>query len=1432
MEPLRRLMLLTAGILFLLHPAAGYGYRNQRKFSEDIDWSYAGTLNQNNWGKKFPSCSNAKQSPINIEESQSPVKLQFQKLLFDGWENPTGNGTTIKNNGKTVAVSVDGEFFVSGGGLRSKFKVGQILFHWGRCNASSPGSEHGLDGVRFPLEMQIYCYEPHKFGSLEESIKAGGRITALSVLFEISSEDNLNYSSILSGVNSVSRYGKKADVFPFTMRGLLPNSTEKYFIYNGSLTAPPCTETVEWVVFKNTAAISERQLEVFCEVMTLHQAGYVMLMDYLQNNHRGQQRQFRGQVFCSYTGTEDVHSPVCSSEPEGVQAVPYNRSSLLVTWERPRVVYDANIEKYAVSFGPPGPERPAEYLTDGDQDVGAMLDNLMANTSYEIQVVAVCINGLYGRVSPPLTVVMPTENPEKETYTDSSEFEEEDNYEPDLTWNEVEQIKNYNLKGSALGSPTSTTSASPFSTPSTIRTSTPELDQRRTTTGAIPSQSFLESGQAPSHSETTSYRVSSKPPERSKSVEILGSAGFSSKSPFQITTGEPLTTTPLYTNVNTEKGNYIVDPSEVSSTTSEGVTSFSEYDTIANTEGSYSRGIHRTTTSSFIPDDYDPTMNGPRDLPKFETEKGNYSVDTSKVSSTSEGVTTFSDYDIIANTEGSMHRTTTSSFIQDDYDPTTDLPKFETEKGNYSVDPSKVSSTSEGVTSFSDYPTRANKEGSYSRGMHRTTTSSLIQEDYDPTTDLPKFETETSSGSVHPGPKSSGIPRPSSTTISVLLSTVLLQGTQLIPNDASGSPESRVGSLRDGEKRAVVPLAVVSTLTVLSLIVLVGILVYWRVCFQTAHFYIDDVPSAGETPTSDKETAFPVKDFVSHVTELHRTQSFQREFKILKESYEACTVDMQMKTHSSNFPEETKETDSSAEDRHRTPLLLDSGEEGKSTDRINTNYVQGFKGSQSYITTRGPLASCVEDFWKTIWEKNVGVIVMISDQEGKGKRGGDWFWPPETQEEYGSLLVTEKKSKVRAFYTQRTFTVRSTKKGSEKDRTVELYHYTQWPDGGVPEFALPLLSFVRKSSRARRGPGPVLVHGSTGDQAGVFMVLDGGLKQIKDEGSVDVKGLLKHIHTQSHWQVQTQEQFVFIYDALVEAILFGETEVEETHLHKYVDELFTTQTTGGTQMQEQFQLVCGSAALENRDCSVIPVDRPLMSDSSEETLDHIKASFVSGYRMRREFIITQNPLPGTIGDFWRMIWEQRVQLIVSLPGTEGGESGVLWPHREPVNYGTFTVTETSKTCSSLSTEDVLVVHHYLLEATQGESVLEVRLCSAPCWPDPDGPPSRSLELLSLVGGGAPGGETPTAVHDQVGGVRSSSFCLLSSLTQQLEAEGSVDVFQTAKLLNLMRPGSFRHIEQYQFLYKAVLVLVTRRADNKEVQVQISAEEGTSLQSLV
>ncbi|XP_037306281.2 receptor-type tyrosine-protein phosphatase zeta isoform X3 [Pungitius pungitius] len=1337
-----RCWLLPAGLLVLIcQQARGYAYRNQRKFSEDIDWSYAGTLNQNNWAKKFPSCSNAKQSPIDIEESLAQVKLQYQKLTLEGWERPTTGATTIKNDGKTVAVDLDGEFYVSGGGLRSKFKVGRVTFHWGRCNASSEGSEHSLDGVKYPLEMQIYCYEAHRFASLDDAIKAGGRITALAVLFETSADDNPNISAIIDGINSVSRYGKSARVLPFAPLGLLPNSTDKYFVYNGSLTSPPCSETVEWIVFKSTAAVSDDQLEMFCEVMTMQQAGYVMLMDYLQNNYREQQQQFMGQVFSSYTGTEEVLTPVCSSEPEDVQATPLNTSSLLVTWERPRAVYDAAIEKYSVTFRPAAAATAATYLTDGDQDVGALLDDLLANTSYAVQVVAVCTSGLYGRVSEQLTVNTPDHDdpgdPGKVLDPDWNGFDDEGNYEPDRAWNRPVQTA-----WVPTAPPRTTAPPPPLLPPPAVTTTTPE---------PAPVPPVRSTQRGPSE-ETSPRSTSTRPPE------------------------PPLPTRP--------------------------------------------------------PEPPLPTRPPEPPLPTRPAGEADLS-------------------------------------------------------GSAPLPPSSTTSTAPfywvlggAGPAVSSSPGPPGGDGRSSHSSTETTPRLRVQAETGGVPPRPGGPPETSSwGEAAPrGPASPSRPPFQSTATSVQLSGVLMQTTQPMSNDASNSShESRVGSIR--EKEAVVPLAIISSLAGLGLLVLVGILVYWRTCFQTAHFYIDDnlsprvISTSDAALTSEEQAAFPVKQFVKHVAELHQTDGFQREFQILKESHEevqACSVDMGM-TDSSNHPDNRPKNRYSnilAYDHTRVRLSQQADKDGKAGDYINANYVDGFKKPRAYIAAQGPLKTSTEDFWRMVWEQNVSVIVMITNLVEKGRRKCDQYWPAEVQEEFGSFLVTVKSSRTLAFYTQRTFSVRNTNakkaslKGRSSERTVTQYQYTQWPDMGVPELALPLLSFVRKSSTVGpegagpEGAGPVVVHCSAGvGRTGTYVVLDSMLKQIREEGSVNISGFLKHIRTQRNHLVQTEEQYVFIHDALVEAILSGETEVAAAQLHRYVDELLTPVHAGRTRLDKQFKLVClpgggqcdSSAALQdcnrrkNRSDSALPVERSRvrLSTAAGDTCDYINASYISGYRQSSEFIITQNPLPDTIKDFWRMIWDHNSQVIVSLTGEEEADKFPVWPRKgQPISCEMFTVSQRSEKLLCLPNEDMLLVQDYLLEATQDDYVLDVKHFRAPPprWPNPDSPISNTLELLRLVKEESDGKDGPIVVHDEGGGATAGTFCALSSLTRQLEAEGSVDVFQVARLTNLMRPGVFSDTEQYRFLYRALLSLIGTRED--EDTLRSSDVNGTlvstaeSLESLV
>uniref|UniRef100_A0A3P8WPS8 Alpha-carbonic anhydrase domain-containing protein n=1 Tax=Cynoglossus semilaevis TaxID=244447 RepID=A0A3P8WPS8_CYNSE len=203
---------------------------------EPHSWTHSDVI-----GPSFPSRS-GRQSPVDIDEAFAPVRLQYQHLQLEGWERTIAESSTVHNNGKTVFVDVEGEFFVSGGGLSSRYRVSRVLFHWGRCNATSDGSEHSVNGQRSPLEV------------------------TLAVLFEVSAPCRSACVLFLtvhqqSTVRLSPQVSKSGSLEAFTLGSLLPNNTDKYFIYNGSLTVPPCSEVVEWIVFKDRVDISETQLQ-------------------------------------------------------------------------------------------------------------------------------------------------------------------------------------------------------------------------------------------------------------------------------------------------------------------------------------------------------------------------------------------------------------------------------------------------------------------------------------------------------------------------------------------------------------------------------------------------------------------------------------------------------------------------------------------------------------------------------------------------------------------------------------------------------------------------------------------------------------------------------------------------------------------------------------------------------------------------------------------------------------------------------------------------------------------------------------------------------------------------------------------------------------------------------------------------------------------
>ncbi|XP_024143464.1 receptor-type tyrosine-protein phosphatase delta isoform X39 [Oryzias melastigma] len=593
-----------------------------------------------------------------------------------------------------------------------------------------------------------------------------------------------------------------------------------------------------------------------------------------------------------------------------------------------------------------------------------------------------------------------------------------------------------------------------------------------------------------------------------------------------------------------------------------------------------------------------------------------------------------------------------------------------------------------------------------------------------------------------------------------------------------------------------------------------------RLNFQTPGSGASSHPSNLHLSSMANHPPIPISEFADHLERLKANDNLK-----FSQEYESIDPAQQFTWEHSNLEvnkPKNRYANVIAYDHSRILLSAIDGIPG--SDYINANYIDGYRKQNAYIATQGPLPETFGDFWRMIWEQRSAVVVMMTKLEERSRVKCDQYWPTRGTETYGLIQVSLLDTVELATYCVRTFAL--FKNGSSEKREVRQFQFTAWPDHGVPEHPTPFLAFLRRV-KACNPPdaGPMVVHCSAGvGRTGCFIVIDAMLERNKHEKTVDIYGHVTLMRAQRNYMVQTEDQYVFIHDALLEAVNCGTTEVPARNLYAYIQKL--TQIEGGenvTGMELEFKRLANTKAhtsrfisanlpcnkFKNRLVNIMPYESTrvcLQPIRGVEGSDYINASFIDGYRQQKAYIATQGPLAETTEDFWRMLWEHNSTIVVML--TKLREMGrekchQYWPAERSARYQYFVVDPMAE----YNMPQYILREFKVTDARDGQS-RTVRQFQFTDWPE-QGVPKSGEGFIDFIGQVHKtkeqfGQDGPISVHCSAGVGRTGVFITLSIVLERMRYEGVVDIFQTVKMLRTQRPAMVQTEDQYQFCYRAGL----------------------------
>ncbi|MEE6506647.1 hypothetical protein FKM82_007775 [Ascaphus truei] len=224
-------------------------------------------------------------------------------------------------------------------------------------------------------------------------------------------------------------------------------------------------------------------------------------------------------------------------------------------------------------------------------------------------------------------------------------------------------------------------------------------------------------------------------------------------------------------------------------------------------------------------------------------------------------------------------------------------------------------------------------------------------------------------------------------------------------------------------------------------------------------------------------------------------------------------------------------------------------------DYINASLIKMEEAQRSYILTQGPLPNTCGHFWELVWEQKSIGVVMLNRVIEKGSIKCAQYWPKKEESsmlfEDTNLKLTLISEDIKSYYTIRQLELENT--NTQETREILHFHYTTWPDFGVPESPASFLNFlfkVRESGSLNQEHGPIVVHCSAGiGRSGTFCLADTCLLLMdkrKDPSSVDIKQVLLEMRKYRMGLIQTADQLRFSYLAVIEGAKFimGDSSVQ------------------------------------------------------------------------------------------------------------------------------------------------------------------------------------------------------------------------------------------------------------------------------------------------